>query len=245
MATRRHLDRAPIQEALIDIRFEPPVVSTLVDSMAGEFAKPNGTVHDLWETTFELRGGSEPQTTQTTQTGVRAGKRIDFGKNVVQLRTTGFTFSRLAPYQDWEAMSLDAANLWQRYLKAAGEVAIIRLAVRYINVLNLQLPMGDFKEFLNSPPAVPEPLPQAVSSFMTRVVSVDQASNDHAAVTQVFEGLSPGSQEFKLILDIDVFHPCSFGGLDFTQISTVLARLRDLKNDVFFEYLTDKSLENC
>ena len=52
-----------------------------------------------------------------------------------------------------------------------------RVALRYINQLELPLKHGDqFTQFLTSAPDLPEGAPQAVSQFLSRVMAHDSNS---------------------------------------------------------------------
>jgi uncharacterized protein (TIGR04255 family) len=105
MAKIRHLARAPIREAIIDLQFQPQASLESVDAFAATFASSGDRVTDLWASTIELK--VEAGGVHHAQTGSRIGKRIDLGdgKHVVQLHRSGITFSRLPTYESWELMS--------------------------------------------------------------------------------------------------------------------------------------------
>ena len=73
-------------------------------------------------------------------------------------------------YGNWEDMSKVAKELWEIYLTVAKPQAVSRIAVRYINSLPIPLPIGDFSEYLNVPPVVPEGLPQTLASVASRMI---------------------------------------------------------------------------
>lgn len=243
MAKPRHLSRAPIREALIDIQFAPAANLESIAAFAQEIAGDAGRISDLWETKLELMIG--PDSAQHSNTGNCVGKRIDFpdSKHVVQLRTTGFTFSRLPPYETWESMSGHALDIAFRYLAAIRPEHVVRLAVRYINTLRIPLPVTAFEDYLTCPPQIPPELPQGVSGFLSRVVITNSQSGDAGIVTQVLEGMTPDGEALSILLDIDVSHPCKLGGLKTDEIRVVLDRLRAFKNDAFFGFLEEKTVE--
>jgi len=243
MAERSHLTNAPIQEAVIDIRFSPLVGDAIIDRLAAEFAGEGGVVQDLWETAFELQ--LEAGKTSSTNRAVRLGKRIDRPdrRSICQLRGNGLTFSRLPPYDDWISMSSEAAVLWKRYLSEGAAGSINRVAVRYVNALELDLPIPDFGALLTCPPEVPEGLPQSVVSAINRTQVINPDTRDVMMITQVIEGPTADGGAVRLVFDIDVTHDCAVHAQDFADIEAILQRLHDVKNDVFFSYLTDKALE--
>lgn len=244
MGRRRHLKRAPIQEALIDIQFQP-VQDIDLTGIAAEFSEGReATAFDLWEGMFELKiePASKPHASHSSST---VGKRIDFPERheVLQLRNGGFTFSRLAPYESWEQMSHSALPAWSQCVDRIDPEQVNRIAVRYINALLLPLPLERFDKYLNAAPIVPSGLPQGIASFLTRLVL--PRDDDLAIVTQSLgdEVEIEGKRGVKFVLDIDISHRCRLPREEFATIESVLQRLRDYKNDVFFSLLTDDTLE--
>lgn len=242
MAEIRHLANAPIREAIIDVQFIPAVAIEAVDSFAADFASPNDKLSDLWTSTLELK--LEPIGVRQSQVGTRVGKRIDMydGKHVVQFRTGGFTFSRLPPYERWEVMSEHALGIWQKYLEAMKPTGITRLATRFINSIEITLPITDFGDFLEYPPEVPNSLPQGVMSFLSRV-TFSEPSADVTTVTQMLEGMSSNQKCVAIFLDIDAAHSAPTPITDMQQAAPILNRLRETKNKAFFGFLKDKALE--
>ena len=115
-----------------------------------------------------------------------------------------------------------------------------RLALRYINRLNIPLPIEDFSLYLTSPPVIPPDLPQEVSSFLTRVVLHESTVSLAANITQALEqGLDPNS--VTVILDIDAYKTGEFDPHG-AEIAEVLEALHHFKNRVFFSSLTEAAL---
>ncbi|WP_080465501.1 TIGR04255 family protein [Burkholderia cenocepacia] len=243
MAEIRHLSDAPIREAIIDIQFGPEVAFETIDSFATDFASSDDKISDIWTSTLQVK--VEPTGVRQSQVGARVGKRIDMdeGKHVVQFRTTGFTFSRLRPYDRWEVMSEDALGIWKKYHDAIKPAAITRLATRFINAIEISLPIVDFADFLIYPPEVPNSLPQGVMSFLNRVAFSDPGTPDVTTVTQMLEGLSPDQKNVTILLDIDAACIAPPTDTDIRQIALTLGRLRETKNKAFFGYLKESALE--
>ena len=72
------------------------------------------------------------------------------GRQVVQARLDGFTFSRLKPYDKWESLRDEARELWQHYVQIASPETVTRVALRYINVKYQWEPIARFVNRLHS-----------------------------------------------------------------------------------------------
>lgn len=242
MATKRHLEKAPIREALIDIRCQRPARMDIVAGFATGLAGEGDRVSDLWEATMELRV-EQQQPPTPSHTAALIGKRIDYGnrREVAQLRTAGCTYSRLAPYDTWEEMADKAFSLWAGFANAVQFETVERIAIRYINSLQLPLPILDFADYLNVPPRIPDGLPQEVLGFMGRIAF--KRDEDIATVTQVVESGTLDGKFINFLIDIEVVTKCDHRALDTVAIRTTAERLREFKNDVFFGFVKDPAIE--
>ena len=244
MAEYRHLDNAPITEAIIDLR-----ARLLSGFQVKEFSSLRETLHDRYSDVKETR-------LITGAFGIRAGKPVvqppeDKGVDgylfksadntkVAQFKKEGFTFSRLKPYTHWEDVLAEAKNLWKFYVAKASPELVTRIAVRYINHLKIPLPINDFSEYLTVPPRVPDNVPQNVGSFLSRVVVRDLQLDIAANITQALEkGVDPNYA--TIILDIDVYKRGEFD-VDGDDIWPIFMQLRDLKNRIFFGSITEKTV---
>jgi len=242
---RRLLRNAPIQEALIDIKFTP-VSGADVSAIAVSVAEGEPTsAFDVFDHTFELslEKPTEPKALFST---ANPGKRFDYPdqNQVLQLRPASFTFSRLPPYETWEQMRDAALPSWRRYSAQLNPEFVTRVALRYINALSLPLPLDRFEKYLVAPPSVPPGLPNGLSGFLSRLVI--PKGPDTALITQSVEGevkAAGSGKALKVLLDIDVSHHCRLPRDEFGKVDVVLERLREYKNQIFFSFLTDEALE--
>lgn len=243
MIAQRHLNNAPIKEALIDIRTQFPV-----EVEAASFDIPDDAIHDQFPTkeaiqnrTFGISIEAGQATTTTIDKGVIGYKYTSEEKNkIVQFRTDGFTYSQLEPYNNWETMRDEAISAWNIYTGNIKPEGVTRLALRFINVIRLPLPVNDFSKYLVSPPVLPEELPDKISSFLTRIVMHETDLDATCVFTQALEGVN--DEHAPIVLDIDVFISGQFDiGKD--DIWGHLDNLRDFKNSVFFESITEDTAE--
>jgi uncharacterized protein (TIGR04255 family) len=233
------LRNAPIIEAIIDIRvkissdFDVTRIDGIYRKISSEY--PERQQLRLIESRFD-------EGSVTVSAPKLRGYRYSSSdkKQILQARIDGFTFSRLKPYIMWENIRDEARKLWKLYRDITSPEAITRVAVRYINNLNIPMPIKDFGEYLTAPPIVPEPLPQGITSFLNRVVIHEPSLDAHAIITQALEQVA--GDVAPVILDIDVFilRP---EGIEENKAWETLEKLRDFKNEIFFSSITDKLKE--
>lgn len=133
--------------------------------------------------------------------------------------------------------------LWDEYQAAIRPELITRIALRYVNRLELPLNLRDFKDYLTAPPDVPPKLPQTLSSFLTRIVIPIEKIGASAIITQKSDYVTEGNTQ-PVILDIDVFKTGEFSG-DGKEAWDVADLLRIEKNKIFFESITGRMEELC
>ena len=242
MAEARHLEKAPITEALVDIRVKlPPTIDlSTLDSIHALFAKeyPEKRERIKMEGEFDFKAKEFSRKTSVVDGYLcfSADK-----KQAVQIRLDGFTFSRLKPYESWGSLRKEAFRLWQLYVQYASPELITRVALRYINRLEVPLPIRDFSEYLTAPPTVPQNLPQEWISFLTRNVILDQSLDAVAIITQSLDPIGT-AQVAPILLDIDVFKEGQFA-VDGIEAWRTTDNLREFKNRIFFGSVTEKALE--
>lgn len=244
MAEARHLNNAPITEAILDIRLRLPTVeaSTFL-SLHTKIAEkyPNKQERRKFEGQIVINEDQEPQAKNVIKEVDGYLFRSPDNKQIVQFRLDGFTLNRLKPYGSWETFRDEAKRLWNLYLEAASPEQITRIALRYINHLFLPGPIVNFDDYLTAGPVVPEKLPQGVSSFLTRVVIHEPTIKASAIITQALEKIIQ-PDIVPIILDIDVIREGDFD-LNYLHMWETFEKLRDFKNRIFFESVTEKALE--
>lgn len=236
------LKNAPITEALIDIRvklpskFEAEKIRSIYDSIKTLY--PEEQEQKVSEVKLEPKAGGLVKSSGAKIHGYRYISSDK--KQILQTRLDGFTFSRLHPYIKWEDLRDEAFKLWELYKDITSPESITRVAVRYINNLNIPMPIRDFEDYLTAPPIVPSELPQRISSFLTRFVIPDPSIGANAIITQALEQLDTDTA--PIILDIDVFK-FQPKGIEEKDAWETIEKLRHFKNKVFFNSITDSLKE--
>ena len=242
----QHLSKAPIVEAVIDFRVKLPsdfkleVFHPLRARMAEDY--PGFEEQQIIEQTIKQEPGQSAEFS-TRVSGIHGHRLLSKdGKNVVQLRRDGFTFSRLNPYTQWEEVFSEAWRVWSMYVETAKPLEVSRIAVRYINRLLLPLPFSNPEEYLKAPPMAAEGWPSDMSAFLSRVVMHDPESEILVNVIQALEPQASGQTNVTLLFDIDAYEDVSLPADDVTM-RVRFAELREMKNRVFFKGLTEKAID--
>ncbi len=248
MAKYLYLQNAPISEAIIDFRvksqtgfqFEkisPNKLSSFKINIHDRY--PEFKKHHFFRTEVKIQDGKLVHPT-SEDTGIDGFiiKSME-GKNVAQFTDAGFTFSQLKPYTCWKDVFGEAKLLWELYVSIAAPELVTRIAARYINQLEIKLPINDFSEYLEVPPKVPDNVPNQISNFLNKTTVHDLKEDIMANITQTL-GQSLKPNYATIILDIDVFKRKEFHIGDEDMWRT-FEQIRNLKNKIFFGSITEKT----
>jgi uncharacterized protein (TIGR04255 family) len=240
VAAQRHYANAPITEGLIDIRVAVPSEFNLgsldpfCERVRGEF--PSREDRSLFEGLFTP--GKQPEAS-AKQTKIGYLFRSGDGKYVLQARLDGFTFSRLKPYENWMVLRDEAKRLWEIYREIVRPSQVTRVAVRYINQIDIPLPIFELKDYFRTYPEVSPELAQDLSALLMQLQIPQKDLQALLVLTQT--GVPPPSPDVaSVILDIDLFIERSDFKSD-DEIWEVFEAFRARKNEVFEGCITDKT----
>lgn len=242
LKTKRYKS-APIKEAVIEIRIQPPVESAalmkLAKSLEADF--PKQAPMNFVEMGIAQQEGQPLQNTiSQSLVGVRLSKADD--SRVLQIRHEGFAYSHMAPYTDWATFRGEAQTLWNRYRELCREVKLTRCALRYINRIDIPQAAIEDSEYFALYPNIPEKLPQKDVVGMIMNLTMPQRDLDcMATIQQAFlEPLRP--EQLSFILDIDIFR-LQIEEWNDESAWAFLEKLRDRKNEIFEACITDRTRE--
>ncbi len=235
--------RAPITEAIIDLRIKPQTdleLEPLQDLWSGEqgnYPKVERTYEAMGRMAIQA-GVSPSASAQQRQTGFKL-TNIE-GPYVWQSRVNGFTFSRLAPYQSWELFRSEAQRLWALYRQRVNP-NVSRLAVRYINRIDISATNVDLKQYFRTSPEVSPDLPQALTDFFMQLRILEDDLNSEVLINQA---VIPSTRQgvVSVVLDVDLFRDKDVPGTD-KEIWQFFEKLRIRKNEIFEACITDATRE--
>jgi uncharacterized protein (TIGR04255 family) len=236
------LTRPPLREALVDIRLREMLPATWVERLEnedfGNFTNPQ----PMKQSAFKLMVPKDEPARALVDSDQPFGRRYNSKDEtrVLQVRRNGMTLSILKNYANWDALRDSARASWERYLEISGPVDVDRLAVRYINAIEIAAG-DDYDKYLTTGPRIPRDLPQIVSNFIQRVEIPFTKEEATAIITQTL-GQPVGGQG-SVILDIDVFCQCALKGTS-QDVWSTLDNLRDIANGIFFSSVAPEVLKS-
>lgn len=236
---------APITEALLDIRVE---LSNKVDIKKLESFHnnikdrfPEKKLKGAFAVEVKLSPDGLPQSLPATGGPQGYLFRSPAENKIVQARLDGYTFNKLKPYENWEVFRSEAKSFWDMYVDLFAPQKITRIALRYINRIEVPLPMKDFKEYILTNPEIAPKLPQFIDHFFMQIILPNPEIQAKAIITQTMEPAT-NKNTLPLILDIDVFSEAVYAD-NKEEIWNDFEKLRVFKNEIFFNSLTDKAKE--
>lgn len=241
MANSRHYRNAPITEALVDFQVQLPkeVGLEILDPYRLEISRAYPREQNRIEMQAQFSGGEMPGA-KTEQRQIGYAFYSEDGKQVVQARLNGFTFSRLAPYETWEKMQAEAKKHWDIFRRLVKPVKVVGVALRYINQIVIPQAQIDLKDYFRVYPDIPPELDTNISSYY---VSVQIAQTDLDCMLMLVQaGVPTPPGTVGIILDQALARQnTEFRSED--ELWELLGRLRHRKNFVFENCITDKVRE--
>ncbi|WKW11239.1 TIGR04255 family protein [Pseudogemmatithrix spongiicola] len=239
------LPRAPIVEALLDIRSEHdrPISEEVLDGFGSVLGPEFSNKLVRQSVTGNLKVDRNSAATASAQVSTVAYLfRSNDGKWVVQVRKDGFALSRLAPYVSFEELRATAERLWGRFAAETKARKVTRTALRYINRVVVPRPVERLTDYFASGPMVGEGIPHGLLNFFVHLELSDPTSSIQTVVNMTVDTAATTPSELPIIFDIDVFRLTSLPAKGKDLFSQFTA-LRERKNVVFFESLTESALE--
>ena len=242
------LSKAPVVEAIIEIkaRMARPTGTDVYAAFQDRWKEKYPTAQQIRFVATHLHFNADAAVTNDVSHSV-VGVRLDdeAGQWVVQGKSDGLTVSRLTPYESWERLVAVVQELWPTYVELFRPEAVLRLGVRYINMIPLPDKNAiDLDAVLTAGPKIPAQLSQDLSEFMTRLVLPVSGADSTVTIQQALGAIAGGEAAGKpcVVLDIDAACEQVFG-VDSPEMWTKLADLRNAKNLAFFSSLTAPTLE--
>ncbi len=246
MQVQRRYNKPPITEAVIDLRVNLPEGFTVdkLNAIHSRISENFPTIEPFYKGVGAISyQPGEAFKVDTSEKQIGYWFRSEDNLQTFQASLEGFSFNRLAPYESWEAFSGDAKKLWEIYKEFCSPTHVTRVAVRYINQINIPAhELTELKDYLKTVPEVSHELPQ--NALQTFFMQLQIPQSDLDCMLIINEAIAPPvNPEFvSVILDLDLFRQQIWNSDD-EEIWGFLEKLRDRKNEVFEASITDKTRE--
>jgi uncharacterized protein (TIGR04255 family) len=237
----RRYDRAPLREAVLDIRIKPIQSVNVLESLHLSeygYTEKKKILHGHL-TLKTLEAGDLATSTEQEHAGFQfvGAER----KYLAQFRVDGFTLTRLAPYEAWGTFRDEAQRLWPIYCQAmGGPIEVNRASLRYVNQLDIPMPIRDLRDYIRTYPEISSDLSQLLSSYFMQI-HIPQVDG---CVLILSEALVPPPEPSKVsvVLDLDMIKE----GLRLVtddELWSTLELLRVRKNLAFEGCITNATRE--
>ena len=242
MRTTRHYPKAPITEAVIDLRVLPSSALSVGDlaKVREEEGAAYPTMHELNTMQGQMLFGTEVSASAHKE-HVGFLFRSSDGTKIHQAHVNGFSMSQLAPYPHWDEFRSEARRRWNIYCSVAKPAKIVRAGVRYINRIDIPLPLNDFGDYLQTGPHLSPHLPQGLSNYFMQLEIPLENIKSLATINETI--IQPAKPDVvSIVLDIDIFRTDELPDSD-DGVWAFIEQLREVKNDLFEACITDKARE--
>jgi uncharacterized protein (TIGR04255 family) len=231
--------RAPITEAVIELRFPAAIAANVYDKAARRLAAEFPLGEDIQTSTFQIDMSAQKATTQSTFGGKRLSN-LDHTR-IVLITRQYFASSMLTPYLGWDLFIEGVRQNWSRSKLRADAWPLIRIGLRYLNRIDVPKPSSggiEMSEYLTIAPKLPLGVPDLTDYILQLSARLDGPI--YKLIVNSSTIPSPLVGHLSFVLDIDVFREVDIPNKE-ADIWSVLEEMRLLKNRIFEGSITDKA----
>jgi uncharacterized protein (TIGR04255 family) len=231
--------KPPIVEATVEVRTSEQLDRRDLERCRDRFKKRYEKVEDLAEVTLAITvGGAVTHQSKPMGFKLTAANAVD----VLIINPFSIAMSRFAPYANWEALIGDFQQNYELYVKIVGRRPVVRIGARYQNRIDVPKALikgANWPDFIRVFPSLPEEIADNTGQYYMNV----QPSFRDTKVKLIIQ-TGPITEVLldhtSLQLDIDAFIDSDLA----TRVDLLwaeFAQLRDVKNAVFENCITDAS----
>ena len=241
-----NLSSPPIIEAVVDIDCDMPPnvdIATLDAAAGAALADQYPTSRRRMLSEHQISATPDQPLSVTSRQGIQALQYFSSDeKQLVQFRSAGFSFNRLAPYSTLDNYLQEVERTWRVFIDIAKPVLTRTVRLRYIN--RIQLPMTerrvDLDEYLKLAPRLADEERLSFAGFFNQHSVLEPATGNQVNIVVATQ--PPAVDHLPIIFDIEAFKDVAAETWDWETISGRIQSLRSVKNLVFANSLTDKCL---
>lgn len=238
----RKYARAPITEAIIEIRVDPTSgvnpasCKSVFNGVRDEFPE----MAELMLMRAQILGGPQVGASATQTVAGYTFVSKERGQ-IVTACPDRFAFSQLPPYDRWETFCPLARRLWEIYRMETKPDKITRIATRFVNRIEIPMPIKDIADYFRTLPVISPGMFQDLSGYF---MQIQLPQNDLVCMATLNQALlaSDDHSVAPFILDIDISDEQAKLQSD-EVIWNRLQEFRWRKNDIFEACITDQVRE--
>jgi len=240
------LKNAPIIEAVLDLDCDMPpglVFSSLEGPARASLREQYPQFRKILLQEHNLEAKPEAPAQISTQQSLHGFQFLmEDGKQIVQVRSQGFSFNRLAPYSTFDDYLPEIQRAWNIFIKIAAPVRVRVIRLRYIN--RILLPMTGKKvnldDYLKIGPHLPDEEKLEFVGFVNQHTAVEMDTGNQ--LNLVLAAQPPENHMIPVIFDITaaaepMCEPDKWG-----EMVAKIQSLRNLNNRVFRNTLTPECI---
>ena len=164
-------------------------------------------------------------------------------KQIVQLRTQGFSFNRLSPYTSFDDYVPKIEQTWRLFTSIASPVQIRTVRLRYINRILLPLTKNEpveLGDYLKIGPRLPDEKRFTLVGFLDQQTAVEVATGNRVNI--ILTGQPMENDKAPIIFDITAESIVKAEPENWDLLLAQIMSLRALKNHIFKNTLTEQCL---
>jgi len=240
------LPKPPIVEAVLDIDCDLPPgqqLAALEERARARYGEDYPRFRTVWMEKHHVEANPDQPTKVSVEQGIKAFHFLqEDEKQLIQMRVQGFAFNRLAPYTSLDDYLPEIEGAWKSYVDLASPVQIRRISLRYIN--RIVLPSKErcvtLDHYLRIGPRSPDQAKLRLVGFLNQQAAVEVGTGHQVNIllsSQPEEG-----EKLPIIFDNSATAEEAGRPEDWAWILGKIQALRDLKNRVFQNTLTEECL---
>lgn len=241
---REQYNNPPIKEAIFTLHFNENIdKDKLVLFRESEFVKTELSIISPILNISLLNQSSSRQNQSLVTSQKEEGytlKKSEEENNLVRVLPSHISYHNFNKYAGWEGMFSDLQKIWLEFCKVIGENALAKISVRYINQLALPNE-SEVSDYIKLLPSVPNGI-NALNNFF---IQIRVPSNDDILQGIITETMLPNVADEKneiFLIDLTVSKSAMFE-CNSNDIWSSFNEIREFKNELFFNCITDKTIE--
>lgn len=247
MISLPNLGAPPIVEAVLDIDCDMPLnldlmaLGTAVQTaFVGSY--PQLRILNLQQHQIEMKIKGAPAL--TTQQAMQAIQLLSADeRQLLQVRTHGYSFNRLAPYSSLDYYLPEIERTWKKFIELVAPLQVRIVRLRYINKILIPTESGqvEIDQYLKLGPHLPDEERLTLTNFFNQHSAIETATGNLANI--VLADQPAENDQLPVIFDITTSRIGNFDPNDWGALSKIIQSLRDLKNTIFENTLTPTCLK--